>query len=131
MPMPANIQAVVFRLVQAGDTEAATLIRDLAMKLAPSTLAVNLNTNMLVYGGTHVKLSPNQAVVMSELVRAYPRVVSVPHIFRSVWGAACAERNINTVRVMMTDLRKALGSLNLQIRNQHGSGYYVELPQVT
>lgn len=131
--VPAHIQNVLDRLECIDDDigrDAAAIISAFVAQAAPHHLTVCLSTNTATRGGVTVGLSPSQAVLLHELSNSFPSVVSVPRLGRAMWGAH-AERSINTVRVMLTDLRKRLAPVRVLIQNQNGVGYRLELQPIT
>lgn len=131
--VPPRIQNVLTRLKCLDDDvgrDAAAIISAFVAQVAPDHLTVCLSTNTARRAGVTVNLSPSQAVLLHELSNSFPSVVSVPRLGKAMWGAH-AERSINTVRVMLTDLRKRLTPVKVLIQNQNGFGYRLELQPIT
>ena len=107
-------------------SDAAALIASLAAQVAPEYLTVCLNTNTARRGGVSVVLPPNHAVALHALANGYPANVRLNDLHRALWGSR-NDRSINTVRVMMTELRKKIAPLKVDILNTHGVGYRLGL----
>lgn len=134
---PPNVKSVLTRLhavefddstdaVRALAGEAATLIENMAKKLNLGVISVDLTTNVASRQGVSVTLTPNQASLVYVLAKQFPELVPVVDLAKAVWGARLP-RSINTVRVMITDLRLRLIPLSANVQNQNGRGYRLEL----
>ena len=108
---------------------AAALIMKMSSALDPDFLTVCLSKNTATRGGVVLGLTPNQAVLVHQMVNSYPEYASAQNMARALWGAK--EHSINTTRVMMTDLRKRLAPLKVKIQNQSGVGYRLDLQPIT
>lgn len=130
--VPPHIERVLSGLHKLDDPvakDAAAIISAFVAAAAPDHVTVCLSTNTALRGGVTVQLSPNQAVVMSLLAKNYPSVAGVHDMNLALWGPRSGH-SINTVRVMMTDLRKRLAPLKVAIQNQNGRGYRLELQPI-
>jgi DNA-binding response OmpR family regulator len=131
--IPPKIKMVLDKL-QALNTElgsdAAAIISAFLAQSTPDDLTVCLSTNTVKRGGVTLALSPNQTVVFNELHKKYPSIVSVRELHRALWGMT-ADRSVNTVRVMMTDMRKRLHSIHVGIANHNGQGYRLDPQPIT
>jgi DNA-binding response OmpR family regulator len=130
---PPHIQSVLNRLHELGDElarDAAALITAFVSQAQPTHIAVCLTNNTVQRGGVTLSLSPNQAVALHMLSEHYPSVVTIGRLHIALWGSN-SDRSTNTLRVMMTELRKKLVPLKVLIQNQHGFGYRLELQPIT
>jgi DNA-binding response OmpR family regulator len=89
-------------------------------------IVVDLNHNIATRGADNVHLTPICASMLYQLAHDYPKVVSVPDLLRAAYGKR-PPNSPNTVRVMISDLRKVIAPLKANIHNRHGWGYRLDL----
>ena len=125
-----SIRAVIDRLLQqprprpsAGE-EAAAVIVALTSDAELDPIIVNLDSNTATRRGVCRQLTPNEAVLLYALIEAWPGCASLIDMARALWGAN--RFDLNTVRVMISGMRRKLAILDITIRNVHGVGYRLE-----
>ncbi len=129
--LPERVQLVVDQLLEsklnktlAQDTVA--LLQDMASRLSPEELIVSVNDRTAVRRGRVVQLSPNQASALHCLwLRG--GIVPLEDISRAVYGCLAEQRSINNIRVIMNDLRVRLHPLTVNVINNFGRGYQLEV----
>lgn len=131
-PLPPSIQRVIDDLHRhlgacSATVAAEKLIRSLHEQLYPQPLIVDINHNTMTRAGVVVVLSPNQAVLMKVLSDHFPLVAPLHELGLGLWGRNVDNRNINTIRVMMSDLRRVSTSVKAKIQNENKVGYRLEL----
>jgi DNA-binding response OmpR family regulator len=102
-------------------------ISHLTRRLGGERVLVNLDRNTAMRGDVTVELSPSQTVIMHKLCAAYPFVVSVGEIASALWGPQSLHKDLNTVRVMITAMRRRIAPLQASIENKFSKGYRLEL----
>lgn len=103
-------------------------------QISPLTLAVCLQSNVAVRFGREVKLQPKHAEILHTLLERAPLATSLPHLVAKVWGIGDSPDNeLNTLRVMISQLRVKLALLSVRIEVRYKTGYRLvldELPAV-
>ena len=91
---------------------------------APTTaVVVDLNENVLRYAGHSLKLVCRLAEVAHILARRMPATVPMGDIIVKMWGGSEAAYADTNVKVAITQLRKTLRPIGLDIINTHSIGY--------
>lgn len=92
--------------------------------LIEDPFTINLTTHKVTFRGQLIPLTPTEEALFYVLVRYAGKVVTTPHLMRSVWGAR-AEDRILELRVQLGQLRKKLEAYGpqLQIKTERGIGY--------
>jgi DNA-binding response OmpR family regulator len=109
---------------------AAEIIQAFVTQATPDNMPyVDLDTNTVVRGEVKIKLSPSQAVVLSMLVEAYPKMLNVKELRMGLYGPITTH-NYNTVRVLTHGLRRKLGPIKTTIENVPWSGYRIALEPI-
>lgn len=73
-----------------------------------------------------LKLTPTEYALLAQLVRHAGKVVTLKQLLRAVWGPQ-AEQHTHYLRVYTTHLRKKLEGSRLEIRNEPGIGYRLQV----
>lgn len=94
------------------------------------TLSVNLETNTARRGGLTIKLTPGQAVILHTLAERFPKIATQATLYRALYGSS-QKSDIKTIRVAMTQLRKFLPVLKIEVHTIHNVGYMLALEPVT
>jgi DNA-binding response OmpR family regulator len=105
----------------------ADFIEALTNQVQPRDLTVSLNNNTCVRHGVVVQLSPNQASLLFTLNNKYPLAASAHDLAVAVWGAKHCAMDLNTIRVMLTNMRRKLEVVRVGIVNDWGRGYRLAL----
>lgn len=95
-------------------------------KLQNQHLHVDFETNCFLYQDRSLHLKPSAAEVMQVLAAQYPRVATLDQLAAALWGNKEPEDAYATLRVLMSQLRRALregGFSTLKIASRYGVGY--------
>jgi DNA-binding response OmpR family regulator len=98
-------------------------------QIDPLRFHVDLASNTVSRKGVVIRLQPNWAVLVWKLAQAHPYIVPIETLRQAVWGLrmAPADKQIQNLRVMVSQVRRHLETLNATIENKHGKGYRLEL----
>lgn len=89
---------------------------------------VDLNTNVISWGGKTTKLRPVGAELMAMLVRRSLGIVTFDTLMNGIWGDNEPTDAYAALKVHLSHIRKALGpDSGIRIHNQPGVGYRLEL----
>ena len=100
--------------------------------IGPQEFMVSLETNSAAMGGTVVKLSPQEAEILSILANCAPRTARHREILLGVYGSTWSLRTINeaaTLKVFICELRKKIAQLDVSIETVHRTGYRLAFKQ--
>jgi DNA-binding response OmpR family regulator len=87
-------------------------------------LIVDLNTNVVVYGGKQVLIGkPQVAALLHGLAEAWPKTVSHSDLGYAIWGLCGPERMRESIAVHVSLARKVINPLGLSIEPIEGRGY--------
>lgn len=86
-------------------------------------ISVSLDSNHAVARGHFIELEPDMACVLDALAKAWPNSVAHDRLIFAVWGCTSPLYAINTLRVHITRLRKAVTPLGYNIVVVWGEGY--------
>ena len=88
-------------------------------------LLVSLDTNCVSRNGTIVHLEPRMVVLLSVLHNKAPGVVSIEKIIRAMYGREepRSEAPETVLRVRISQMRRLLAPLGVEIKNEYGRGY--------
>ncbi len=97
----------------------------------PDALAVDLNRNLVTRGGRQVKVAPQAAVILHALTRKQGAVVSHAELGNALWGGTEGPSNEATLlAVHVSNLRKKVAPLGVEINNVARRGFYVQLREI-
>ena len=71
-------------------------------------------------------LSPSEASLLFRLAQGNPGIVTADQLYVAVYGRNL-KRSKNTIRVILSGLRKRAKELNIRIVGRVGEGYHLEL----
>lgn len=86
-------------------------------------ISVSLDSNHAVARGHFIELEPDMACVLDALAKGWPNSVAYERLIFSIWGHASPGTAINTLRVQITRIRKAIAPLGYTIVVVWGEGY--------
>lgn len=91
-------------------------------------LQIENDTNILYYKEKSVQLTENESIILKELIRKYPSVLSRKDLFNILWGGSEFVDD-NILQVNITRLRKTLSQLGLRdiVETVRGKGYKLSL----
>lgn len=87
---------------------------------------VDLNTNTLSFGDTHVHLSPQKAEILTVLLERFPAAVSHDTLIRRVWGITEPEKPLIILKTLKCALCRVLRKIGYDIVNTPHVGYKLE-----
>jgi DNA-binding response OmpR family regulator len=92
----------------------------------PTTLYVDLNTNVATRNGESVKLQPTEAVILHVLNREWPLSVSRAKLLKSVYGGRPPPASDRALLVRFSHLRNALPPLKVRVVTVSHVGWRLE-----
>jgi DNA-binding response OmpR family regulator len=87
-----------------------------------ATVIISLDNNTLVVRGQCVKLAPRQAEILFLLVKRMPNIVPYSILIEQVWSSSETESTSNTLKVHISNIRRKVRPLGLNIERAWGHG---------
>ncbi|MCF2950329.1 response regulator [Paraglaciecola aquimarina] len=88
-------------------------------------LNLDMNSGVLIFGKTHVSLTPKELLLMDILTREVGVFINQTVLMRTIWGNYNSE-DTHYIRILVSHLRKKLSSLStdqFSIETSAGHGY--------
>jgi DNA-binding response OmpR family regulator len=99
--------------------------------LKPSDILVDLNTNTITYGGRSVKVSSQVAEYAYIIWRASPGTATQTDFEIGVYGIEDLKNPVDYTKVIVTNLRRSVSHLGLDVENVTKRGYRFSKVRVT
>lgn len=89
-------------------------------------LSLDFSKREIAFGGQLLKLTPIEYNLLKLLAQNAGRVITQKKLLTDIWGPNATEQ-AQYLRVYVAHLRKKLGECGVQIRNEPGVGYRMEV----
>lgn len=83
----------------------------------------SLDTNSVSRWGRSVDLSPKRAELFALLWAVHPGIVRTSQLIGGLWGVREPEQPVNALRVHVSNLRRMVDRLGIEIKDEYGRGY--------